>query len=172
MTIPTLTPASLSQLDQAAFVAALDGIFEHSPWVAERAWVRRPLCRPGSPAGHAGWRDAGGPRCPDGVDQGSPGTGRQGGGEGELTAESTREQAGAGLAACSPEEFELIQALNGAYNAKFGFPFIIAVRGLGRADIIAAMERRLGHDPEAEFAEALRQIARIAALRLEERVAE
>ncbi len=173
MTNPPLTVMQLSQMDQAAFVAALEGIFEHSPWVAEHAWVRRPFASREALLGTLVGAMQAAPRNAQlALIRAHPELAGKAAVRGELTAESTREQAGAGLAACSPEEFELIQALNGAYNAKFGFPFIIAVRGLGRADIIAAMERRLGHDPEAEFAEALRQIARIAALRLEERVAE
>ena len=172
MTNPPLTVMQLSQMDQAAFVAALEGIFEHSPWVAEHAWVRRPFANREALLGTLVGAMQAAPRNAQlALIRAHPELAGRAAVRGELTAESTREQAGAGLAACSPEEFELIQALNGAYNAKFGFPFIIAVRGLGRADIIAAMERRLGHDPEAEFAEALRQIARIAALRLEERVA-
>ena len=172
MTNPPLTVMQLSQMDQAAFVAALEGIFEHSPWVAEHAWVRRPFANREALLGTVVGAMQAAPRNAQlALIRAHPELAGKAAVRGELTAESTREQAGAGLAACSPEEFELIQALNGAYNAKFGFPFIIAVRGLGRADIIAAMERRLGHDPEAEFAEALRQIARIAALRLEERVA-
>ena len=172
MTNPPLTVMQLSQMDQAAFVAALEGIFEHSPWVAEHAWVRRPFANREALLGTVVGAMQAAPRNAQlALIRAHPELAGKAAVRGELTAESTREQAGAGLAACSPEEFELIQALNGAYNAKFGFPFIIAVRGLGRADIIAAMERRLGHDPEAEFAEALRQIARIAALRREERVA-
>ena len=173
MTTPTFTAASLSQLDQAAFVAALDGIFEHSPWVAEQAWPRRPFANREALLGTLVGAMQAAPRAAQlALIRAHPELAGKASVRGELTRESTAEQAGAGLAACSPEEFELIQALNGAYNAKFGFPFIIAVRGLGRGDIIAAMERRLGHDLEAEFAEALRQIARIAALRLEARVAE
>jgi OHCU decarboxylase len=85
---------------------------------------------------------------------------------GELTTDSASEQASAGLDRCSPEEFARFQGLNAAYKAKFGFPFIIAVRGLGRAEILAAFERRLGNDVETEFATALGEINRIALLRL------
>jgi 2-oxo-4-hydroxy-4-carboxy-5-ureidoimidazoline decarboxylase len=81
---------------------------------------------------------------------------------------SVREQSGAGLDQCTPAEFEAFQRLNGAYNARFGFPFIIAVKGLSRGDILAAFERRLAGDPDAEFAEAIAQIHRIAAFRLAE----
>jgi 2-oxo-4-hydroxy-4-carboxy-5-ureidoimidazoline decarboxylase len=79
---------------------------------------------------------------------------------------SVKEQSGAGLDQCSPQEFEAFQRLNAAYNARFGFPFIVAVRGLSRVDILAAFEARLANDPEAEFAAAIAQIHRIAGFRL------
>ena len=81
---------------------------------------------------------------------------------------SVREQSGAGLDQCSPEEFAAFQRLNDAYNDRFGFPFIVAVKGMTRADILAAFEARLANDPDTEFAEALRQIHRIARFRLDE----
>ncbi|MDO9337855.1 MAG: 2-oxo-4-hydroxy-4-carboxy-5-ureidoimidazoline decarboxylase [Caulobacter sp.] len=81
---------------------------------------------------------------------------------------SVKEQSGAGLDQCSPEEFEAFQRLNSAYNARFGFPFIVAVKGLSRADILAAFEARLANDPETEFATAIAQIHRIARFRLDE----
>ncbi|MDE2147662.1 MAG: hydantoinase/carbamoylase family amidase, partial [Burkholderiales bacterium] len=91
-----------------------------------------------------------------------------------LTAESRGEQSRAGLGACTPAEFERLQQLNAGYAAKFGWPFILAVRGprglaLTRAEIIAAFERRLAGHPDFEFAEALRQVHRIAQLRLNDR---
>ena len=81
---------------------------------------------------------------------------------------SVREQSGAGLDQCSPEEFAAFQRLNGAYNDRFGFPFIVAVKGMTRANILAAFETRLANDPDTEFAEAIRQIHRIARFRLDE----
>ena len=91
-----------------------------------------------------------------------------------LTAESTHEQGKAGLTACTPEEFTRIGELNAAYNARFGFPFILAVRGprgvgLAKQQIIAAFERRVANHPDFEFAEALRNIHRIAEIRLDDR---
>lgn len=83
-----------------------------------------------------------------------------------LSAESSAEQKGAGLDQCTPEEFAAFQQLNAAYTEKFGFPFIIAVRGLTRTLILDAFRQRIANDPEAEFAAALGQIHRIAALRL------
>ena len=87
--------------------------------------------------------------------------------DGELTAESTSEQASAGLYRCSPEEFAAFQALNTAYREKFGHPFIIAVRGLTRADILATFRRRIDNDETTEFATALAEVHKIARLRLE-----
>jgi N-carbamoyl-L-amino-acid hydrolase len=91
-----------------------------------------------------------------------------------LTAESTNEQNKAGLTNCTPEEFATIQQLNADYNAKFGFPFILAVRGprglgLQKAEIIATFARRLANGPDFEFAEALRNIHRIAEIRLDDK---
>ena len=171
MSSPSLSAATLSQLDQAAFVAALDGIFEHSPWVAERTWPRRPFANREALLGTLVGTMQAAPRDEQlALIRAHPELAGKAAVRGELTAESTREQAGAGLGACSPQEFELIQELNEAYKGKFGFPFIIAVKGLGRYDIIDAMRKRLLHTHQVEFAEALNQIARIAALRLNERV--
>jgi len=89
---------------------------------------------------------------------------------GELTADSTKEQSGAGLAHCAPEEFATITELNRRYNAKFGFPFILAVKGYDRAGVIAEFARRVERDADAEFAEALAQIARITRFRLAEKL--
>src|SRR5207237_4146801 len=91
---------------------------------------------------------------------------------GELTVDSRQEQSGAGLTQNSPAEFARLTELNRAYNAKFGFPFIIAVKGLDRTAIIARFAERLDRDRAAEFEEALQQIARIAWLRLEALVEE
>ncbi|MFT3735364.1 MAG: 2-oxo-4-hydroxy-4-carboxy-5-ureidoimidazoline decarboxylase [Rhodocyclaceae bacterium] len=169
----TLTAASLSALPQDGFVQALEGIFEHSPWVAARAWMQRPfasrealleaLCSAMLSATHDEQLA---------LIRAHPELAGKAAVRGELTAESTREQAGARLDACSPQEFERLQALNSAYGEKFGFPFILAVRGYDRTQIIACFAERLANDVEKEFGEALRQITRIARLRIEERVAD
>lgn len=86
---------------------------------------------------------------------------------GELTPDSTSEQASAGLDRCSPEEYRRFQDLNEAYHEKFGFPFVMAVRGSSRADILAAFEARLSNAPDLEFETALAEIHKIARLRLE-----
>jgi OHCU decarboxylase len=88
--------------------------------------------------------------------------------EGSLTEASTSEQTSAGLDHCTPEEFARFQVLNDAYKARFGFPFVMAVRGRSRAEILDSFARRLKNDRETEFDEALAQIAEIARLRLAE----
>jgi OHCU decarboxylase len=87
---------------------------------------------------------------------------------GELTAASNQEQADAGLTRCTAAEFSRLSALNHAYEAKFGFPFIIAVKGLRRTEIIERCAERLERDPATEFATALTEVARIARFRLQE----
>ena len=85
---------------------------------------------------------------------------------GELTQDSTNEQSGAGLNACSPKEYETLTRLNTAYNEKFGFPFILAVTGHNRASIIENFTSRLGNTQAVEFEMCLQQIYRIAEIRL------
>ena len=164
-----MTLAELNAADPTAFVAALGGIFERSPWVAERAYAARPfatvdaLHRAMVAAMHAASREE---RLA--LIRAHPELAGRAMVRDELTADSTREQAGAGLTRCSPEEFARITDLNCRYNTKFGFPFILAVKGYDRAGVIAEFARRLERDPQTEFAEALDQIARIAAFRLAE----
>jgi 2-oxo-4-hydroxy-4-carboxy-5-ureidoimidazoline decarboxylase len=85
---------------------------------------------------------------------------------GALTAESTAEQASAGLDRCTPEEFQRFTALNEVYKRKFPFPFIMAVKGRSRAEILEAFERRILNDEESEFRTALAEVHKIALLRL------
>ena len=163
-----MTPADIDALDRKAFVATLGGIFEHSPWVAERAFDARPF---GSvEALHSAMTTAmyGAPRDVQ-LDllRAHPELAGRAAVRGELTVDSTQEQSGAGLMQCSPEEYSRITALNERYNKRFGFPFIIAVKGHDRASILAEFARRVEHDPEVEFKEALGQIARITRFRLE-----
>ena len=162
-----LTLAQLSALDNEGFVAAVGAVFEHSPWVMRRAWARRPFAdRAALTAAltstlHAASRDE-----QLALMCAHPELAGKAAIRGELTADSAREQAGAGLNACTPAEFAELQALNLAYRQRFGWPFIIAVTGLSRTDILAAMRQRLARAPEDEFAEALTQIVRIANIRL------
>ncbi|GAA5182590.1 2-oxo-4-hydroxy-4-carboxy-5-ureidoimidazoline decarboxylase [Niveibacterium umoris] len=172
MPITPISAAALSGLTRDAFVAALDGIFEHSPWVAETAWSAGPFADRAAllaalvEAMRAAPRD-----LQLALIRAHPELAGRAAVRGELTVESRGEQSGAGLDACSPEEFAQLQQLNAAYVARFGFPFILAVRGYDRRGIISRFAERLAHTPEAEFDEALTQIARIAALRLADRVA-
>lgn len=163
-----LTFARLSSLDRQDFLAIVGGVFEHSPWVMELAWMRHPFADRAAfdDALEAIVRGAGRDRQ-RALIEAHPELAGKAAVRGELTADSTREQAGAGLDACSPQEFAELQRLNAAYREKFGWPFIIAVKGLTRSDIIAAMARRLGRSPDEEFDEALTQILRIARFRLD-----
>jgi OHCU decarboxylase len=166
-----VTLAELNAMDRAAFVAAMGGIFEHSPWVADRAFAARPfdsveaLHRAMVGAMHAASRAE-----QVALIRAHPELAGRAMVRKELTSDSTSEQSGAGLTSCSPGEFARLTELNARYNAKFGFPFILAVKGYDRAGVIAEFARRLERDEPAEFAEALTQIARIARLRLAERL--
>ncbi len=171
-------PLTLSQLNaasQADFTALLDGTYEHSPWMAERAWAHRPFASLAQ-LKHAFTqvlREAG-REAQIALIRVHPELAGKAMVSKTLTAESTNEQGKAGLTDCTPQEFEHIQRLNAEYNAKFGWPFILAVRGprgtgLDRHQIIATFERRLGHHPDFELAECLRNIHRIAEIRLNDK---
>jgi 2-oxo-4-hydroxy-4-carboxy-5-ureidoimidazoline decarboxylase len=163
----TWTLDRINATDRSEFVTAFGGVFEHSPWVAERAWSQRPfISRDALHASMCAIVDAASQDEQLALIRAHPQLAGKAAIRGELTDASTREQKGAGLDQCSPQEFERLTALNDAYQAKFGFPFIIAVRGHTRASIIMAMAQRLAHDTDVERAEALRQIARIADFRL------
>lgn len=167
-----LSLAELSRLPRDAFVAELGSVFEHSPWVMEMAWQRRPFAdRDELQARLVETLAAASREQQLALLRAHPELAGKAAVRGELTADSAREQAGAGLDACSPEEFAAIRELNDAYREKFGWPFIVAVKGLGRQDIIAAMRRRLARTPDEEFAEALAQVARIAGFRLDALIA-
>lgn len=166
-----LTLPELSAASRAAFVQALDGIYEHSPWVAEQAWNARPfatledLSAALTAAVTAADRSA-----QLALIRAHPELAGRVAVRGELTELSQQEQQGVGLDRCSPEEFAQLTSLNEEYKAKFGFPFIIAVAGHTRAGIIDALERRLHNTADKEFEEDLRQIERIAAIRLRDRI--
>ena len=163
-----MTLAELNAMDATRFVAVLDGVFEHSPWVAQRAFGDRPFASVA--ALHAAMVAA--------VDRASepqklallrahPELAGKAAVRGEMTTDSKQEQCGAGLANCSLQEFARLTELNARYHARFGFPFILAVKGYDRAGIIAEFERRVIHDRETELAECLAQIARITRFRLD-----
>jgi beta-ureidopropionase / N-carbamoyl-L-amino-acid hydrolase len=171
----TITLEQLNAASRAEFTALLDGTYEHSPWIAEAAWDARPFVSLAA-LKHAlvqALRAAGHERQLALI-RAHPELAGKAMVSQTLTAESTNEQGKAGLTDCTPDEFERIQALNAAYNAKFGWPFILAVRGprgtgLARAEIIATFARRLEGDADFEFAESLRNIHRIAEIRLNDK---
>lgn len=163
------TLTQLNAMSADAFVATLAGIFEHSPWVAESVAGERPF--PSIDALYGAMCrvvDAAGETAQLALINAHPELAGKAAVRGELTDESTREQSGAGLNQCSPEEFARLQALNAQYREKFGFPFILAVRGYDRAGIIENFEARVSNSRDAELRESLRQIYRIARLRLDE----
>ncbi len=155
---------------RAAFLDRFGGVYENSPWIAERVFDRGPSASDdGAESLHAAMRDivAGAGRVAQlALLRAHPDLAGRLAVAGELTADSKSEQAGAGLDQCSDAEFNAFGDLNGQYTAKFGFPFIIAVRGLGRRDILDAFRRRIDNAPDEEFATALEQVHRIAMLRL------
>jgi 2-oxo-4-hydroxy-4-carboxy-5-ureidoimidazoline decarboxylase len=157
-----------NEMGEAEFIEKLGGIYEHSSWVAQRAWRDRPFDDVGALHGAmekavAGATDA--ERMS--LIRAHPELAGRLAVAGNLTAASKSEQASAGLDRCTPDEFARLQALNAAYREKFGFPFIIAVRGRSRGEIIGQLEERLGNTVEQERATCMREIGRIARLRLD-----
>ncbi|PWR21352.1 2-oxo-4-hydroxy-4-carboxy-5-ureidoimidazoline decarboxylase [Zavarzinia aquatilis] len=159
-----------SVMDRDGFVATFGGVFEHSPWIAAAAFdaglgpaadtaegLHGALCaalEPASAEAKLALLNA----HPDLA--GKLALARQ------LTADSTAEQAGAGLDRLTPDELARFTALNDTYKARFGHPFIIAVKGLDKAAILAAFEARVQNPPEVELKTALDQVKKIALLRL------
>jgi N-carbamoyl-L-amino-acid hydrolase len=171
-------PITLEQLNRAPLADAtqmLDGLYEHSPWIAEQALAQRPF------ASLAALKHAmvtvlanAGVNAHLALIRAHPELAGKAMVSQTLTTESTHEQTKAGLTNCTPEEFAHIQQLNAQYNAKFGFPFVLAVRGprgtgLAKREIIATFERRLGNPVDFERAECLRNIHRIAEIRLNDK---
>jgi 2-oxo-4-hydroxy-4-carboxy-5-ureidoimidazoline decarboxylase len=159
----------LNRISTDAFVVALSGIFEHSPWVAEVAANQRPFAS--IDALHQTMSNAvetAGEAKQLALINAHPELAGKAAVRGELTAESTREQSGAGLSQCTQEEFDRLVTLNAAYRGKFGFPFILAVRGYDRHGIIANFETRVNNSRAGELRASLDQIYRIARFRLDE----
>jgi 2-oxo-4-hydroxy-4-carboxy-5-ureidoimidazoline decarboxylase len=160
--------ADLNTLDRTAFVATLSGIFERSPWVAENAIDARPFASVDALHGAMMAAVRGAPASLQlALLRAHPVLAGKAAIGGELTVESTKEQAGAGLDRCSPEELARLTTLNGVYSAKFGFPFILAVKGHDRAGILRELARRIEHDRNTEHDEGLAQIGRITRFRLD-----
>jgi len=166
-----LTIDSLNALDREGFVAALGFVFEGPPWIVERAWADRPfrdvvqlherLCAV---------MDEAPLERQVVLIQAHPDLVGRAARAGALTPESTGEQAAAGLDRLSPEEIELFTRLNGAYHDAFGFPFVICVRENKKEGILAGFDARLGNGRDEEIRTALGEVAKIARLRLLDRV--
>ena len=167
----TIKPAP-HRLSRADFIAAFGGIYEHSPWVAERLFDAGLSAHDADPANLARRMaeivDAAGYDKQMALLCAHPELAGKLAIAGSLTAESTAEQASAKLDQCNAEEFAAFQDLNDRYGKKFGHPFIIAVRGLDRATILAAFGKRVAQSAKTEFATALGEVHKIARLRLEE----
>lgn len=161
--------SAINEMTKEQFVEALGAIFEHSPWVAEEAYGAGPF------------------RSADELHDAMVKAVIQAPAEKKLALfrehpdlatrikigeYSTKEQQGAGLDRLTAEEFEAFSSINREYTGKFGFPFILAVRGKSKSDILAAMEARIGNGPEEEADEALWQIARITKFRLQDLITE
>jgi 2-oxo-4-hydroxy-4-carboxy-5-ureidoimidazoline decarboxylase len=157
----------LNSLSQDEFVSAIGWVFEHSPWVAERACGTRPFAT--IDALHKAMVDQvelASPQEQLALLRAHPDLGTRA----RISDASTGEQAGAGLDRLTPAEFDLLQRLNAEYRGKYGFPFLYAVKGSTKSDILEAMEARLGNTPEVEYREALRNVYRIARFRIEDSV--
>jgi N-carbamoyl-L-amino-acid hydrolase len=171
------TLQDLNSQDAAAFVAALRGIYEHSPWIPERAAIKRPFAT--AAALKLALQEVVANASVDeqlGLIRAHPELAGKAAIAGELTQESTVEQARSGLNLCSASEYATLHQLNADYNAKFGFPFILAVKGpdgngLTRQVVIETFTRRLKNQRASEMAECLRQIHRIAELRINDLLA-
>ena len=166
--MPSLTLDQINAMTPEAFRDALGGVFEHSPWIAERAFAARPFASVA--ALHAAMTDAVRRATREeqlallGVHPDLAGKEAK---DGTMTRDSTSEQGSAGLSALSREEMRRIDDLNRRYRAKFGFPFIIAVRRHTKESIFGEFERRLGNDVETELANCLEQVFLITRLRLD-----
>ena len=155
-----------SDLSHAAFIARFGPVYEASPWVAEGVWPAVEAGGLDDPAALAEAMRAEVDAAPREMQLSLIRAHPELASRTRMAQASVTEQSGAGLDQCSPAEFEAFQRLNAAYNARFGFPFVVAVKGLTRAEILATFEARLANDPQAEFATALAQIHRIAGFRL------
>ena len=161
----SLTLNELNSADRQRFVAAVGFVFEHAPWVAERAWARRPFHT--IEELHRAMVDE---VASAGMDEqllllkAHPDLGTRA----TMSSASAGEQAGAGFDSLTAVEAGEFRRLNTAYREKFGFPFLYAVKGSTKRDILRALEARLESAREHEFGEALRQVYRIARFRLDD----
>jgi OHCU decarboxylase len=157
--------------ERTAFVARYGGVFEHSPWIAEAAFdtgIPAPLTAEKVHAHMAAAMRAGSDAQKQALIDAHPDLAGRLAQAGRLTAESTKEQASAGLDLLSDAERARFTELNERYQARFGMPFIMAVKERGKDEILAAFQRRLQNDRDTEFDTALAEIEKIALLRLKE----
>jgi len=150
-----------------AYVDRFGGVYEHSPWVAEKAFDMGPPAPAELPSVMRQIVEDAGHEAQLALLRAHPDLAGKLAKTGELTHESTSEQASAGLDQCTEAEFEAFTSLNERYKARFGFPYILAVRGRHRTKILENFQSRVDNTPEVEFREALDQVHQIAALRLE-----
>jgi len=159
------------KMNLAKFLEIYGDVYEHSPWVAQTVWELGLSEKQDTSAGLSELMilviaNADRHRLLDLINA-HPDLAGKAAVNGELTAESTSEQAGAGISECTPEEFEQFQTLNNAYKRKFGFPFIMAVKGSNRHEILGSFVERLPNDPDTEFQKAIDEINKIARFRLD-----
>ena len=172
-----LSVAAVNALDAAGFIVRFGDVAEHSPWVAERAAAARPFATREAvvAAFVAAVRDAS-PESQLALIRAHPDLAErtavaQDAGSADIAAASRREQAGAGLDRLTPDEFARFGGLNARYRARFGFPFIFAVKGANKQMILAAFEERIDNDIAGERATALANVERILRFRIEDRIA-
>jgi 2-oxo-4-hydroxy-4-carboxy-5-ureidoimidazoline decarboxylase len=162
------TVAEINAMQLGAFLAAFGDVAEHSPWVAEGAAGFRPFNSREAMIGAFSHVVESAPRDKQlALIRVHPDLATKA----RLTSDSTREQQGAGLASLSADEFARFTYLNDRYKAKFGFPFIFAVKGATKRQILASFEERLNDGIEGEFKNAIAQVCRIFRFRIEDRVA-
>lgn len=157
-------------MDQQEFISRFGGVFEHSPWIAERAWqagIAEVLTAAGLALVLGAQFRAASAEERLGVLKAHPDLAGKLAVAGGLTADSRQEQAGAGLDRLTETEFARFTDLNTRYHARFGFPFIIAVKGLGKDEILHAFENRIHNSRDVEMETACREVEKIAALRLD-----
>jgi len=160
-----------TEMTETEFVNIFGGVYEHSPWIAKTAWKNGLNSQDNTPTGLSDSlmkvvANAEHQQLLDLINA-HPDLAGKAAVNGELTEESTSEQSGAGIDQCTTEEFEKFQKYNTAYKEKFGFPFIMAVKGSNRHLILEAFEKRIENDEDTEFKQAITEINKIAAFRLE-----
>jgi 2-oxo-4-hydroxy-4-carboxy-5-ureidoimidazoline decarboxylase len=171
--MPKFTIAALNAMDPSRFTESIGRVYEHAPWIAERAAGLRPFKN--RDALHAAMKKVMRKASADeklALIRGHPELAGKAAIAGDLTAESMSEQGGAGLDRLTQGQFTAFQAMNGAYLKKYGFPFIVAVKGLNAVSILENFASRFQNDRETEIETALKQIERISGFRLADLVEE